>query len=244
VLILAVDTSSPGGSLAVLKDTRTLGTVGTSTAEPYSSRMFRQLEFLLQELSVRMDDFDLFAAAIGPGSFTGLRVGLTAIKGWAEVYGKPIAAVSTLEAVATQSRSAVPRLLSVLDARRGQVYFGLYNRIGPHEQVDLMIEGPERVGNPAELIEQVRSGFFGRDLAIVTPVPELLKIASSPCETKRVAGRPGLVIEEVSAELAPHIGRLGLRHAAQGRLTDPLQLDANYVRRSDAEADWKAPSAS
>jgi tRNA threonylcarbamoyladenosine biosynthesis protein TsaB len=219
--------------------------VGTSTAEPYSSRMFRQLEFLLQELSVRMNDFDLFAAAIGPGSFTGLRVGLTAVKGWAEVYGKPIAAVSNLEAVAAQSRLAVPRLLSVLDARRGQIYFGLYKRIGSREKEDLLLEGPERVGNPAELLEQVESGFLGQDLVIVTPVPELLKIASSPCETKQVAARPGLVrIEQVSAALAPHIGRCGLRHAAEGRLTDPLQLDANYVRRSDAEGHWKASTAS
>jgi tRNA threonylcarbamoyl adenosine modification protein YeaZ len=207
--------------------------------------MFRQLEFLMRELAVGMDDFDLFAAAIGPGSFTGLRVGLTAVKGWAEVYGKPIAAVSTLEAVATQSRTAVPHLLSVLDARRGQIYFGLYKRIGTREQEDLLLEGPERVGDPAELLEQVGSGFLGQDLVIVTPVPELLKTASSPSETKQVAAGPGSVqIEHVSAALAPHIGRCGLRHAAQGRLTDPLQLDANYVRPSDAEGHWKASTAS
>src|SRR5208282_3697503 len=103
VLILALDTSSPSGSLAVLRDDKVIGCVSTWTDEIYSSRMFRHLEFLLRELSLDLKDFDLFAIAAGPGSFTGLRVGLAAVKGWAEVYGRPIAAVSALEAVAAQS---------------------------------------------------------------------------------------------------------------------------------------------
>ncbi len=89
----------------MLRDERVIGTVSTWTDEIYSSRMFRHLEFLLQELSLGLGEFDLFAVAAGPGSFTGLRVGLAAVKGWAEVYRKPIAAVSALEAVAAQSHS-------------------------------------------------------------------------------------------------------------------------------------------
>ncbi len=105
VLTLALDTSSPAGSLAVLRDEKVIGTVSTWTDEIYSSRMFRHLDFLLKDLSLRLEEFDLFAVAAGPGSFTGLRVGLAAVKGWAEVYGKPIAAVSGLEAIAAQSHS-------------------------------------------------------------------------------------------------------------------------------------------
>ena len=104
VLVLALDTSSPSGSLAVLRDEKVIGVVSTATGEVYSSRMFRELEFLLGELSLRMEEFELFAVAAGPGSFTGLRVGLAAVKGWAEVYRKPIAAVSALEAVAVQAQ--------------------------------------------------------------------------------------------------------------------------------------------
>ena len=69
-----------------------------------------------------MDKIELFAVAAGPGSFTGLRVGLTAVKAWAEVYCKPIAAVSALEAVALQATSGARMIVPVLDARRGQVY--------------------------------------------------------------------------------------------------------------------------
>src|SRR5579872_4134121 len=100
VLILALDTSSPSGSVAVLHDQEVIGTISASTDEIYSSRMFRHLEFLLRELSLGLDQFDLFAVVAGPGSFTGLRIGLAAVKGWAEVYRKPVAAISALEAVA------------------------------------------------------------------------------------------------------------------------------------------------
>lgn len=245
MLILAVDTSSPAGSLAVLKGTRTIGTVAAWTAELYSSRMFRQLEFLLRELSLTMDDFDLFTVANGPGSFTGLRVGLTAVKGWAEVHGKPIAAVSTLEAVAVQSRSGARRLVSVLDARRGQVYFAFYQRATSLQHNTPTLKGREQVGAPAELLQQIESGFNGTDVTIATPVPELVHVSLSRCETGQGVARRGRVrIEEVSPVLAPYIGRLGASHAEQGRLTDPLKLDANYIRPSDAEVRWKASTGS
>src|SRR6266849_3126520 len=126
MLLLAVDTSTQAGSLAVLRDDRVLGVVSSWVEETYSSRMFRHLEFLLGELSLELKQFELFAVAAGPGSFTGLRVGLTAVKGWAEVYQKPIAAVSALEAVAAQAKAAVRMLVPMIDARRGQVYAGLY----------------------------------------------------------------------------------------------------------------------
>ena len=98
VLIFALDTSSPAGSLAVLRDKKILGSVSTWTEEIYSSRMFRHLEFLLHELSLGLADFDLYAVVAGPGSFTGLRVGLAAVNGWAEVHRTPLPAGSGLRA--------------------------------------------------------------------------------------------------------------------------------------------------
>ena len=86
--------------------------------EDYSSRMFRHLEWLLKELSLDLSRFDAFAVASGPGSFTGLRVGLAAVKGWAEVYSHPILSVNVLEAIAAQSRSSTTLLAPVFDARR------------------------------------------------------------------------------------------------------------------------------
>src|SRR5271167_3137477 len=125
VLTLALDTSSLVGSLAVLRDDTLLGVISTASDENYSSRMFRHLEFLLRDLALNFADFDLFSVAAGPGSFTGLRVGLTAAKAWSEVYRKPVVGVSALEAVAFQARSRAV-LIPALDARRGQIYFGVY----------------------------------------------------------------------------------------------------------------------
>jgi len=236
VLVLALDTSSPSGSLAVLRDEKVVGVVSTATGEVYSSRMFRELEFLLGELSLRMDDFELFAVAAGPGSFTGLRVGLAAVKGWAEVYRKPIAAVSALEAVAVQAHSNAGLIVPVLDARRGQVYFGLYRRAtGGAGEIRLVLDGEEYVMTPAEFFEALRERGGGAEFAIVTPQPELFSGVASRDEIAVLRG----AVEPASSVLAPFIGQLGFQQARRGVLADPLTLDANYVRRTDAELHWK-----
>ncbi|HTZ99152.1 MAG TPA: tRNA (adenosine(37)-N6)-threonylcarbamoyltransferase complex dimerization subunit type 1 TsaB [Candidatus Aquilonibacter sp.] len=236
VLLLALDTSSPSGSVAILRDEKTVGAVSTWTEEVYSARMFRHVEFLLQELSLRMEEIDVFAVAAGPGSFTGLRVGLAAVKGWAEVYQKPIAAVSALEAVAVQSHSRVPLLVPVLDARRGQLYFGFYGRA---EGERLALEGAECVATPEEFAEALRAPAASESLAIVTPAPDLVRKLSSRLETA-AAGR----VDAVSPILAPYVGQLGYQRAGRGELADALTLDANYVRRTDAELHWKDPGGS
>lgn len=231
MLILAVDTSTQAGSLAVLRDARVLGEISTWTEEPYSSRMFRHLEFLFHELSLDLKQIDLFAVAAGPGSFTGLRVGLTAVKGWAEVLRKPIAAVSGLEAVAAQSKSAAELLAPVLDARRGQVFGGLYERRGE----ELSRRGDEVVLSPREYLEWLRREAGQQPPVFVTPTPEVLESAMGESAFRSAP------VESVSTVLAPIIGQLGFARARRGELVDALTLDANYVRRSDAEMSWKEP---
>jgi tRNA threonylcarbamoyladenosine biosynthesis protein TsaB len=237
VLILALDTSSPAGSVAVLRDGKVIGIVSTWVDEIYSSRMFRHLDFILRELALTLDQFDMFAVAAGPGSFTGLRVGLAAVKGWAEVYGKPVAAVSALEAVAVQAHSAGPFLAPVLDARRSQVYYGFYAVTSDARHRTLKLDGEECVASPAEFIEALRSRGISQP-TVVAPVPELVT-------SMLVAADPGghahqqIKVEAVSATLAPAIGQLGCLQAQRGELVDALTLNANYVRRSDAELHWK-----
>lgn len=243
MLTFALDTSSPAGSLAVLRDDRVIGTVSTWTDEIYSSRMFRHLEFLLKDLALDLGEFDLFAVAAGPGSFTGLRVGLAAVKGWAEVYGKPIAAVSGLEAVAAQSTSYSPTVVPVLDAHRGQVYSGIYRRNGAPGEKRLALEGEERVMTPEEFIESLDRRGDVPGCAIVTPMPALISGAASRYETAHARAQP-IPVEEVSSVLAPHVGRLGYLRAQRGDVVDSLTLDANYIRRTDAELRWKAPNQS
>jgi len=235
VLILALDTSSPSGSIAILRDEKVIGVVSTATGEVYSSRMFRELEILLRERAVKMEEIELFAVAAGPGSFTGLRVGLTAVKAWAEVFGKPVAAVSALEAVALQASSGASVVVPVLDARRGQVYFGIYRRGAGKTENHLALDGEEYVMTPAEFFEAVTARVGSAEFTIVTPTTDLFAALRSQNETAFA----GISVEAASPVLAPMIGQLGFQQAQRGQLVDALTLDANYVRRTDAEMHWK-----
>jgi tRNA threonylcarbamoyladenosine biosynthesis protein TsaB len=231
MLTLALDTSTRTGSVAILRDSHTLGVLSTSTDEAYSSRLFRQLDFLFGELALSPADCDLFAVCAGPGSFTGLRASLVATKAWAEVYRKPIAAISGLEAVAAQCPSHERSvLLPVVDARRGQIYAGVYRRTA----TGLARTGDERAASAAEFLESLAAErYVAADAVFVTPDPEVL-LAALAASAFAIAP-----VVQVSAVLAPIIGRLGYACALRGKLTDALHLDANYNRRCDAEVSWK-----
>ena len=242
--ILAIDTTTAAGSVAVLEaeanSVQVKGVVSTLSDEAYSSRLFRQLEFLLSELRLSTGDFDLFAVAAGPGTFTGLRVGLTAAKGWAEVHGRPVAAVSTLEAIACQAQNCTPPsmddvtlpsryIVPVTDARRGQVYGGIYECAGS----SLRRVADDVVMPPAEFWPYLKESCNAEDFNFATPGVPFLKllIADSPFASNLVVG--------VSSILAPALGEVGWRNALRGKTCDALTLDAHYIRRSDAEMLFK-----
>jgi tRNA threonylcarbamoyladenosine biosynthesis protein TsaB len=238
VLILAIDTCSPTSSVAIRRDAELLGVISTCTEEDHSSRIFRQIELLLSELSLKIGEFDVFAVSTGPGTFTGLRVGLTAAKGWAEAYEKPIAAVSGLEVLASQYHGPAKTVVPVVDARRAQLYFGRYVTEASANGT-LRLEGEEQVGSPRVLFEGLGSEACPSSVVIVTPQPALVaRLQQEFRETHTNA--PEFAIEEVFDVLAPYIGRLAYSRAQEGRLVDSLQLDANYIRRADAEVRSKA----
>jgi tRNA threonylcarbamoyladenosine biosynthesis protein TsaB len=239
VLILAIDTSTPCGSVAVIRDGKTIALVSSWTDEEYSSRMFRHVEIALQEAGASLEQFDSFAVTTGPGSFTGLRVGLAAVKGWAEVFGKPIVGVSALEAIALQSRAPEGVLLvPMLDARRREVYFSVYRRKRENGAMVVDREGEIFVAAPNEFLDSVLSMAGDREFAIVTPMPEA--IAAELSERNRIGGDgKQIALEPVQAVLAPLVGEIAWRRAQGGELSDALTLDADYVRRTDAELKWK-----
>jgi tRNA threonylcarbamoyladenosine biosynthesis protein TsaB len=240
MLILAIDTSTRTGSIAFLRDNRVLDQISEYEETAYSTRLFRDLELLQSRAQFRMDQIDVFAVASGPGSFTGLRVGLTAVKAWAEVHAKPIAAVSGLEAIAAQSkalerdssRNEATILSPFLDARRGQ-FFGSSYRHRPGIPSRLELIGEESILSAEEFLESARENSLSGQPLLISPTPDVL----SANLVEQVL--PGARIETVSGILAPVIGRLGFERAKRGDLVDALRLDANYVRRSDAERAWK-----
>jgi tRNA threonylcarbamoyladenosine biosynthesis protein TsaB len=126
--VLAVDTSSARGSVALAENGMTLAETRLASSIQHSERLFASIEFIFRFAPFGLADVDLFAATRGPGSFTGLRIGLAAMEGFAAAYQKPSAGVSTLEALAWRTGIEDALVAPVTDARRGEVYAALYRR--------------------------------------------------------------------------------------------------------------------
>jgi tRNA threonylcarbamoyladenosine biosynthesis protein TsaB len=233
MLLLALDTCDARGSVAVLRDNEVVRVLPHESTEDYSVWLLPAIERILAASSItRFQDVDAYVAAAGPGSFTGVRVGLTTVKAWAEVTGKPIVSVSRLEALATQAEGSQSYVAAFANAQRNQIYAALYRR-GVNATLERV--GEESVIAPDKFLA----------LAVqMTGVQTIEWISSDPAmltETEAWQARQsvGESVRAGSPILAPAIGRLGYRLALEKRFTDPLALDANYVRRSDAELLWK-----
>jgi tRNA threonylcarbamoyladenosine biosynthesis protein TsaB len=234
VLLLALDTCDARGSVAILRDESVLQTEPHTTAEDYSSWLLPAVTRVLTSVGLALQDIDLYAVAAGPGSFTGVRVGLTTVKAWSEVYGRRIAAVSRLEAIASESQAASACVAAFIDARRDQIFAALYRRQAASlERVD-----EEMVIAPDKFLDWCTAHTRSEKIAWVSTDPNCL--TQTQLWTSRFAVSE--TVQEVSPLLAPRIGQIGYRLALQNHLTDALSLDANYVRRSDAEILWKGPS--
>jgi tRNA threonylcarbamoyladenosine biosynthesis protein TsaB len=232
---LAIDTCDARGSVALLRDEEVTGLVAHGTEEEYSSWLLPSVEEVLKVGELRMGQVEAYAVAAGPGSFTGVRVGLTTVKAWAEVFWKPVAAVSRLEAIGVQVTGETKYVAAFADAQRGQVFGAVYQREGN----GLRRVGEEMVIAPGKFVEAAGELCHAGKISWISTDPV---VVSGEAAWKEREGR-GEVIEQVSAVLAPTIGRLGLRQLKEGRATDALGLDANYVRRSDAEILWKGGTA-
>lgn len=224
MLILALDTTSEHGSLALQRDERLLECHAVHAQQSFSRVLFGEITALLGRQGVSLDDVGLFAAAAGPGSFTGVRVGLAAAKGLAAVKAKLVAPVSNLAAVAYLAPPGPRILIPVLDARRGECYAGVYDRRPPGEpEGTLQPLMKETVAAPAALEERLASlNLPASDTAYCGPDLEGLQLARFP---RLVTGR----------ELAGAVAALGLQAYRRGRAVTPGAADANYIRRSDAE---------
>jgi tRNA threonylcarbamoyladenosine biosynthesis protein TsaB len=214
MLLLAADTSGPLGSIA-LADGAEDGSceiieVAPLTGGAFSAELVPRIAELLAKNRLSKQDFGAFAIASGPGSFTGLRVGLAAIKGLAEMLIKPIASVSVLEVMLAEAQPATERVLAALDAGRNEIY------------------GAQRE-NAAARTEQLftREQFLvaARGATIITPDHALAELARGQ----------GLKLQEIARPRSDAIARLGWKKILAGDTLSPEMLEANYIRRSDAE---------
>jgi len=212
-LILAVDTTSEYGSLALVRDGELLEEALLHAPASFSPVLYEELARLLKRHGVKLADVACFAAASGPGTFTGVRVALGCVKGLAEAMGRPAVAVSNLQAVA---RYGTARLRGVaLDARRGEIYGAVYDEAGNLVTDEVVAKfGPWLETLPAGVEE-----FLSNDLTVTL-------------EGTRFAGARVVMAPR---QLAGVIARIAAERLARGEASDPAALDANYVRRTDAE---------
>lgn len=241
-LLVAVDTSGKNGSLALARtvpgQSVEIVEVVPLTGGAFSAQLVPEIAALLRKHGYSKSDLGAFAVASGPGSFTGLRVGLAAIKALAEGLQKPIVAISLLEAVAC-SGSERGRVLTVLDAGRGDFYVGDYEILAQdpgqlhsdvavqlHRHSERLLSGKQLLAEAGLRAEQIKAGQVR---AVVTPDAALdEKLGASLRDL-------GLRVERIEYPNSAVIARLGWERLLQGQTVRPEELEANYIRQSDAE---------
>lgn len=193
MIVLALDTTTELASVALRRDGVTLAETSIASTDGHGHLIYEMIRSVLDQSAIALHQVDCFATAIGPGSFTGVRICVAAAKGLAEATSKPVAGISNLRALATFG--SAPFRCPIIDARRGQIYSAVYD-------ASLAIVSPEVLTTQAELVTS----------------PEVELMTAAPPLAAAIA---------LCAELD-----------GPAQWLDPAALDANYVRRADAELYW------
>jgi tRNA threonylcarbamoyladenosine biosynthesis protein TsaB len=221
MLILGIDTTGKSGGVTLAEGAeqgfRVFESAGIAGGT-FSAQLVPTVAELLARHGFKARDLEGFAVASGPGSFTGLRVGLSAVKAMAETLRRPIATVSVLEALASFAESGGP-VAAVMEAGRGELFVGIYfvqsNRQGV-TRVDESLRAPE------ELLVELRTDAQPTVITCDEPLAQW-------------AGNAGFVVQRAPRPDSERIAQLGLKKLLRGETVTPEALDANYLRRSDAE---------
>ncbi len=224
--ILGIETSTKTGSVAVMSEQGVIAQYSLNIEITHSERLMSTVDRVLKDTGLTMQQFDGFAVAIGPGSFTGLRIGLAAVKGLALATGKPVAAVPTLQAIARNIPFAAHPVCPMLDARKNEVYAALYTFEGatltqsmpeavvPLSQLAGLIAGRTVfTGEASHLYRTELEGLLG-NRALFAPLSSILPSAAIVAEA-------------------------GLEMIRNGRHSDPDSLTPLYIRRPEAEVAWE-----
>jgi len=207
--ILAVDTTGEFGSIALVVDGEVLEEVELHSPDGFAHVLFGEIESLLRRHGTGVREIDAFASASGPGAFTGVRVGLAAVKGLAEAAGRRVIAISNLLALASFGSRALR--VPVLDARRGEIFGAVYDSALELVRDEVVMKLDRFLASlPDGDLEFITAGF---------PLPDVTPVKEAP------------------RFLAGAIGKIAASRFDLAQ--DPAAIDANYVRRSDAELLWK-----
>ena len=220
--ILAFDTATQSCSVALTDNTKLLAEVNRVTGETHSRHLALCIRDVCRMAGIGLNDIDCFAVTQGPGSFTGLRIGISTALGLAQASAKPIAGVSTLNVLAAQA--CLPSLLvcPMIDARRGEIYFSVLKYVDQH----LVPDQTEQVANPEHAIEKIDG-------------PCIFVGSGSVLYQTEISARLG-----ASAQFAPAfsntiravtVASLAYSRIVSGEVEDIKEFTPFYLRKSDAE---------
>ena len=223
--ILSLDTSTAASSIVFSEDGELKGEINVESEETHSVRLLPGIETLLRSCGCTIESVDAFAVVCGPGSFTGVRIGLTTIKGLAESLAKPVIPVTAFEAWVEKFPEQEGILVPVIDARRGEVYGAVYARSGGAAE----LQSPGTVEKLPELLASIdhpQACFLGGGAAIHEPL---------------IAAHPGWRVLGSDPFLGRAVSRIAFRRAEAKTVVSAAELQAYYLRRPDAELKWKGP---
>lgn len=222
--IAAFDTSTGSGSIAIMEGTSLVGEIVTGKVAAHSEWLMQSFNGLVKDAGISVKDIGLFAVAVGPGSFTGLRIGVSAVKGLAWAAEKKVVAVSTLEALAMNLRYTDMCVCPMLDARKGEVYAALYSfTVGGITPVV-----KESVMAPDVLFKTVEDAAEGAPVAFLGNGVEVYLEAVKKGVKKSVITPASLWNIRAS-----NVGLLAFERASSA--VSPESLVPVYLRQSEAE---------
>lgn len=238
-LILSLETATRGGSIALLRDELLLASrVGVEDTS-HSSHLLESIGALLEEAGESLNDVDLFAVASGPGSFTGLRIGLATAKSFSATLNRPCIGVQTLHAVAFGAGES-ECTLALLPAGRGEVFAQSLALSADGELTPL--DQPQHI-QPSRLLERLgqkrRLKIAGEGAHIYAEMirahAEFLDLSFTSSNATEQQSEVGWTLVLKPEPLAVSVGKLALARARAGENSTPWEVRAIYVRPSDAE---------
>ncbi len=223
MLLLSLDTTTPAGSVALLRNTVLLSEVNCDSSLTYSERLLPAVHYILKTQGLESVDIDAFALAVGPGSFTGIRIGVSTIKSLALASEKLVAPVSSLDAYALKLHMQGGRLVCpFLDAKKGEVYAALYESQGGQIK-EIFAQGAY---SPDYILSRLPThriiGFIGNGVDVYRE-----KIVSYFKDKARLSSRSPFIAREV--------GILGYKALKENRGVQSGDVKPLYFRKSQAE---------
>ncbi len=225
--ILAIDTSTMLGGIAVMEESALIAESRLNVKSTHSERLMTEIEHCLMQSDLKISDIDVFAVAIGPGSFTGLRIGLSTVKGFSYATGKPVVSVPTLEALAWNFPQSRYPVCAMLDARKKEVYAALFEWQNQDFQkiiAEHSIKPEEFIRYTLNAIRYDKFIFAGEGAMIYRD--KIIEVMGE----RAIFAPP-----EKTVPSPANVAALGLKKALMGDFSEPISLSPIYIRKSEAE---------